>query len=374
MKVVSVLTSDAAGGAEFAAVRLLAALAGRGHEAVLVTDRAGICAGTPVREVPIALGPKLSTRTYASLAARWPLLVRRLRSALEAEAPYDVLLVHFKKEQLLVPWLPAPLRPAVAWAEWGPVPFPLRRGVPGAAYRRAARGVRAVVCVSEGTRRSVVEAGVPAARVHVLPNVVSAGDIRFRPEARARIRTELGVGDDAFVVGCMSRFHPKKRNDVLIDAVVALDDARVHLVLAGEGETEEELRARAAPLGDRAHFVPTPGDRASELLSGCDLAAFCPSPTEGEPLAIVVPMLCGRPVVSGGAEGALGLIEPGAGAIAQPDHDPAAMAALIAAYRDDPARLAREGAEARRRAAAAHDAAAIAARAEALLNPSGPAA
>jgi glycosyltransferase involved in cell wall biosynthesis len=367
VKIVSVLTSQLAGGAEFAAVALLDALCSRGHEAVILSDVPGIARGTRVQERPIALGPKLGRRTFFRLAARWPAMRRRLIRALDDERDYDVLLLHFKKEQLVAATLPRRLRPTLAWAEWGPVPFPMRRGLPGRLYRRAARDVRAVLCVSEGTRRSVVEAGVPAARVHVVPNIVSAETIGFRPSARVDGRAALGLPPDAFVVGCMTRFHPKKRNDVLIDAVLRLADPRVHLVFAGAGETEGELRRRAAPLGERAHFLPTPGDAACEVLSAWDLAVFCPSPTEGAPLAIIVSMLCERPVVSTGAEGALDLIRPGTGVIAQPDHDPAAVAAAIAAYRDDPERVRRDGRQARCSAAELHDADAVAARAEVLL-------
>ena len=73
--------------------------------------------------------------------------------------------------------------------------------------------------------------------------------------------------------------------------------------MAGDGETEAELRARAAPLGAAAHFVPTPGDRAAALLSACDVVVFCPSPTEGAPRAVIVAMLCERPCVATGAGG-----------------------------------------------------------------------
>lgn len=367
MKIVSVLTSELAGGAEFAAVAMLDALCSRGHQAVVLSDLAGIARDTRVEERFIALGPKLSSRNYHRVAARWPTMMRRLTRALDDESGYDVLLLHFKKEQLMAARLPSRLRPAVAWAEWGPVPSAMRRGLAGALYRRAARDVRAVLCVSEGTRASVIEAGVPAARAHVLPNIVSADAIGFRPSARVDGRSALGLPADAFVVGCMTRFHPKKRNDVLIDALLLLDDPRVHLVFAGAGETEAELRRRSRPLGRRVHFLPTPGDAASDVISAWDLAVFCPSPTEGAPLAIIVPMLCERPVVSTGAVGAIDLLPPGTGLIAEPDHDPASVAAAIAAYRDDPGRLYTDGMQARRCAAAMHDAHTVAARAEALL-------
>jgi glycosyltransferase involved in cell wall biosynthesis len=372
MKIVSVLTTASDGGAEFAAIQMLDALAGRGHATVLLTNRPGIVRDTRVREVPIALGPKLSAQTWPSLVLGAPALFRRLLRALEHEAPYDVLLVHFKKEQLLGAALPDRLRPVLAWAEWGPVPAVLRRGLPGRLYAAAGARVGAVLAISEETRRTVVAAGLPADRVEVVNNVVFADQVRFDPQARARVRAELGVADPAFVVGCISRFNTKKRNDVAVAAALALarDDGGVppvHLVMAGDGETESALRAQAAPLGDRAHFLPTPGDGVPELLSACDATVFCPSPTEGAPRAIILAMLTERPCVATGPEGARALLVPGTGAIAEPVNDPAVVADLLRGYRDDPGRAHEEGIAARRRAAELHDADAIAARIEALF-------
>ncbi|MEA2378307.1 MAG: hypothetical protein QOD13_2214, partial [Thermoleophilaceae bacterium] len=172
---------------------------------------------------------------------------------------------------------------------------------------------------------------------------------RFRPlpDAGAAHRRALGVPDDAFAIGCLTRFNARKRNDVAIDA---------------------ELRARAAPLGDAAHFVPSSGAEPAELLSACDVAVFCPSPTEGEPLAISLGMLTERPVIATAAEGATGLVQPGTGAIAAPEHDAAAVAELLAGYRADPARARAEGQAGRTMAVARHDPAVVAQLAEALLD------
>src|SRR5450759_184194 len=97
MKIVSVMTTDSSGGAEFAAVEMLEALRQRGHETVMLTDMPGMARDTGVVVAPISLGPKLSTSSWLGLALRWPQLARRLRAALRAQAPYDVLLVHYKK-------------------------------------------------------------------------------------------------------------------------------------------------------------------------------------------------------------------------------------------------------------------------------------
>jgi glycosyltransferase involved in cell wall biosynthesis len=375
VKVVSVLTSASDGGAEFAAVAMLDALAARGHDVVLLSNQAGIGRDTRVAVRPVALGSKLSRRTYPTLAAAAPVLLARLRRALEREAPYDALLVHFKKEQLLAPALPRGLRPVLAWAEWGPVPSPLRRGPANRAYRWAARDVDAVLAVSSGTQASVVAAGVDPRRVHVVHNVVSAEDVRPDPAGGDRLRAELGIAQEAFVIGCVSRWHPKKRNDVVVDAALRLaadrDGRPVALVMAGDGDMEAALRARAAPLGPAAHFLPTPGPRLTGVLSACDAVVFCPSPTEGAPRAVILTMLCERPCVAGGREGVTDLLAPGTGAIAEPEHDPAAVAALLRRYRDDPALGRREGAAARRRAAEMHDAERIGAQVERLLRLDG---
>jgi len=367
VKIVSVMTTDSSGGAEFAAVEMLEALRQRGHDTVMLTDMPGMARDTDVTVGPIELGPKLSTRSWIGLMLRWPWLRKRLRAALRAQEPYDVLMVHYKKEQLLAGMLPAELRRTIVWEEWGPVPFPLRRGLPRRAYLRAGERAALVLAISEGTRSSVAEVGVPQEKIVVVPNVLRADEIRFTEQGRARVRAELGIPPGAFVVGCISRFHPKKRNDVVVNAVRALEDPNVHLILAGSGETEAELRALAEPLGDRVHLIDTPGVEVPDVLSAFDVSVFCPSPTEGAPRAVILGMLASRPCLSTGAEGVADMIGPELGGISSPENDPEALRAMIAPYLDDPARVAREGAAARAYAEQTYAAPVVAQRIEQLL-------
>jgi glycosyltransferase involved in cell wall biosynthesis len=346
LKIVSVMTTDSSGGAEFAAVEMLDALRRRGHETVMLSDMPGIGRDTKVTVVGIDIGPKLSTRTWARLALRWPLLLRRLARALEEQMPYDVLLVHYKKEQLMAGMLPKRLRATTVWAEWGPVPLPLRGGVPRLAYLAAGRRAALGMAVSEGTRRSVAEVGV-GMKLVVVANVLRTDEIRFTEQGRRRVREQLDIPKDAFVVGCISRFHRKKRNDVVVDAVRELEDPRVHLILAGDGETERQLRELAAVLGERAHFIPTPGAEIPDVLSAFDVSVFCPSPTEGAPRAVILGMLASRPCLATGAEGVADMISAEIGAIASPENSPASLRALLERYIDHPERVEREGRAAR---------------------------
>jgi glycosyltransferase involved in cell wall biosynthesis len=177
---------------------------------------------------------------------------------------------------------------------------------------------------------------VPEEKIIFVPNVVDVESIRYTDAGRAAVRERLSIPADAFVVGCISRFHPKKRNDVVVDAVKRLDDPRVHLVLAGAGETEAALREQAAPLGECAHFVPTPQDDVADVLSAFDVSVFCPSPTEGAPRATILGMLAERPCIATGPEGVADLIRPEFGAIASPTDDAEALAAVLRRYLSDP--------------------------------------
>ena len=158
------------------------------------------------------------------------------------------LLLHFKKEQLLCALLPKRLTGEIVWAEWGPVPMQLRRGparwlvCAGGAARTAddghLRGDQALDCAGRRARREN-RGGPESGRCPLR---------RLWPSSRTELRRAWGVEEETLVLGCISRFHPTKRNDVVIDAMAYLEEENVLLVLAGEGEQEEELRVSAPTL------------------------------------------------------------------------------------------------------------------------------
>ncbi|HYM53760.1 MAG TPA: glycosyltransferase, partial [Solirubrobacteraceae bacterium] len=353
-RIVSIQTTDERGGAEYANVDLLQALRGHGHDAVLLTNVPDIArdTGVPVRAIDI--GPKLSRRNVALVVLQAPRTLLRIARALRSEQPVGAVLLHFKKEQLLCSLLPRRLTGDIVWAEWGPVPPPMRHGVARMLYVLAARRVSRIIAVSEGTRRTVVATGVPREKVTVVPNLVDVHRVGFDPAGREELRKAWGSDERTLVVGCVSRFQRRKRNDVAIDAMAYLN-GDVRLVLAGEGEEEAALRERAAPFGDRIRFVPNVRGHVESFLSACDLLVFTPSPTEGEPRIIVMSQLVGVPVIATDPEGASGLIPAGGGTIVSPSHDPRALAAAIDAYRADPDRRRREGELARRATLESHD-------------------
>ncbi|NDZ79895.1 glycosyltransferase [Streptomyces sp. SID10853] len=124
-----------------------------------------------------------------------------------------------------------------------------------ALYLRTERLGSATVAVSATVADRLRGWGVPAARIHVVPNGIDGARFRHDPRVRAATRALLGIPADAFVVGGVGRLVPGKRFDLLVRAVAALPEVR--LLLAGDGPEREALRTLAGQLGagDRIHLI-----------------------------------------------------------------------------------------------------------------------
>ncbi|MFF6947022.1 glycosyltransferase, partial [Streptomyces lavendulae] len=147
---------------------------------------------------------------------------------------------------------------------------PLSRSV-RALYLATERLGTATVAVSDTVAARLRGLGVPASRVHVVPNGIDAARFRFDDAVRRATRARAGLPERAFVVGGVGRLVPGKRFDALVRAVAALPSA--HLVLAGNGPQLPVLRRRAAELGAqrRIHLVGERdrfGDAAGHRLPG----------------------------------------------------------------------------------------------------------
>lgn len=136
-------------------------------------------------------------------------------------------------------------------------------------------------------------------RFHILKNGIELDKYQFDPSARKAIRDEIGIPQDAPVIGHIGRLIPVKNHPFLFDVFkkILTTHADAHLVLAGRGESEEDLKAkaRALSLESRIHFLGVRED-IPKLLSAMDVFVF-PSIREGLPLATIEAQACGLPCV-----------------------------------------------------------------------------
>jgi glycosyltransferase involved in cell wall biosynthesis len=151
------------------------------------------------------------------------------------------------------------------------------------------------------------------------------------PQARLRLRSELGLSSDALLIGLVARFHPVKDHSGFLRAarLIQLECPHVHFVLAGQGvtDTNRDLRQIVAelPVPAHAHLLGEFPD-VSPLLCGLDVVVLS-SASEGFPNVIGEAMSCGVPcVVTNVGDSALLVGETG---FVVPARDPEALAQAL---------------------------------------------
>lgn len=123
-------------------------------------------------------------------------------------------------------------------------------------------------------------------KVTVIPNGVDLQTFAFDEGIRERKRKELGISEDAIIVGNVGRFVEQKNHAFLIDIFerIRQKDGRAVLLLAGIGELREqaEKKVRESGLNHCVKFLGFRND-VSELLQAMDLFLM-PSLYEGFPV------------------------------------------------------------------------------------------
>lgn len=263
----------------------------RALEVVLLSARVWDEGGRPVRLTPDDGEPVVGVRTWGTHPALFVYDPRPLWRALGE--PHDVLDVHEEPFALATAEVLAlraarrawdrlrgrdagPAAPFVVYSAQNlrkrhPVPFRWSERV---VLRRAAG---AHVCNDDAGR---VLRG-KGARGAVVTIPLGVDPAAFAPAASAPAARPAGrAATGPVVVGYAGRLAPHKGVDVLVRAVVA--DARLVLRVAGAGPQEQDLRALAAPAGDRVRFVGSlAGGALAEFYRSLDVLAVPSLDTPG---------------------------------------------------------------------------------------------
>lgn len=125
---------------------------------------------------------------------------------------------------------------------------------------------------------------VESGKVQVLPNAIETQRYAFDKETRMQLREELGIPQDAIVIGHVGRFMYQKNHRRLIEIYEEVSNGRedVYLLLIGEGELYQEIFEKAKNISNRILFTGSRQD-VNKLYSVMDV--FClPSFYEGMPV------------------------------------------------------------------------------------------
>ncbi len=213
-------------------------------------------------------------------------------------------------------------------------------------WRLAFRRARAILAVSEASRRVLLEMGVPEGKIHVLYNGIDTG--RFHPGADgAAVRRELGIPDGEAVVLLLGRLVPGKGQHDLLRAVAALRERgrEVTVLLVGNEDpmatpgrgnyrAELERLRDDLGLGDRVRFVGHREDTPA-VMCAADIVTL-PSYEESFGLVVAEAMACGQAVIGTRIGGIPELIVDGETGLLIDAGDPAGLAAALERLLADP--------------------------------------
>jgi glycosyltransferase involved in cell wall biosynthesis len=218
------------------------------------------------------------------------------------------------------------------------------------AYRLVARRAFRMVAVSRDVGRYLTASLGVRGAVETIYNGIDTARL-VRPEGRARLRAELGLGPHQPVVGAIGNLFPVKGHTYLVRAAARLA-ARfpdLTVLLSGRPLLEAELTAEARALGveRQVRFLGFRDD-VPALLDAMDVFVL-PSLSEGLSMSLLEAMAAGKPVVATDVGGNPELVVDGQTGLLVPARDPEALAVAIGRVLGDRALAARLGDSARRR-------------------------
>ena len=194
-----------------------------------------------------------------------------------------------------------------------------------------------VVCVSTTTARGIFGNRDYGNKVAVIPNALDVA------EAQQVVawdwRQKLGWPSDCVVVGFSGRLAAIKGVDILLHALVQLQDGfpQLRLVIVGDGAERASLQAFVAThgLGGRVHFAGRlVRDEVLGAIKGFDLAAV-PSREEGFGLSALEAMAAGVPVVASRVDALEEVVVDGQTGLLFTPEDPASLAEALARLASD---------------------------------------
>jgi glycosyltransferase involved in cell wall biosynthesis len=139
-----------------------------------------------------------------------------------------------------------------------------------ACYRRARR----IVVVTHGIRQRLIERGLPADKLALVPNGANTDLFRPQPDAGAALRAELGLEDPFLVLYAGIHGIAQGLETVIEAARLLQDEAGVRFLFVGEGPVKSEIVSLADRYGltNVLFHQEVPREQVPAYLSAADVA------------------------------------------------------------------------------------------------------
>lgn len=201
----------------------------------------------------------------------------------------------------------------------------------GSMIARTGFAPKRIVCCSQSTISIHAEIGFPEKLMCFIPNGIDVNVFNPQNDAREAILNQLGLKNDAILIGLPSRYDPLKDHATFLTAaaIVASKQPRARFLMCGEGidKNNHELMSLISEI-NLNEFCFTMGRREDmpRFYSGIDIAVSS-SAGEAFPLAIGEAMSCGIPCAATDAGDSADII--GGCGVVVPVRDPEKLAEAI---------------------------------------------
>ncbi|MCD5481040.1 glycosyltransferase family 4 protein [Lactobacillus delbrueckii subsp. bulgaricus] len=192
-----------------------------------------------------------------------------------------------------------------------------------------------VVCISEAEMQSAMQKHICSKdKIKIIPNGI---DFDLLDKVQPVTRRDLGIPEDAFVVGQIGRLSEQKSPDVFVEMAekIKKEIPNSFFVMVGDGNLEAEIRRLIKSKGLEHSFLITGWvDNPTGYLNCFDVATLL-SRWEGFGLALVEYMYCGVPLVSTKVDAIPYVVDDGIdGLLVEPNSANEAAQAVIRIYGD----------------------------------------
>jgi len=185
------------------------------------------------------------------------------------------------------------------------------------------------VAISEGVRKVLVNDGVPAGKIDIVPSGVDLAELAKTPEHD--FRPKFDIPPSAPVVGDVAHFGWHKAQEELVKACPMIweKEPETRVLLVGDGKCRARVEEVAKEVGadDRLIFTGHRTD-ARALVKWFDVFVMC-SVLEGLCTSILDAHVLGTPVVASEVGGIPEVVENEVTGLLVPPREPKALAAAI---------------------------------------------
>jgi len=215
--------------------------------------------------------------------------------------------------------------------------------------RKYTRDVDGIIAISEGVRKALLDSGIPASLISVVPSGIDFSPLR-EVDTRDFLRREFSFAADDYLVGIVAALEDHKGHTYLIQASRILKEQapKIKIIVVGTGSLRMELDKQARDLGveDMVFFLGFRED-VPRILASLDLFVLS-SHLEGMGTSLLDAMASRLPLVATQTGGIPEVVVDRETGLLVPPRDPEALAqAVLTLYRDRhlAARLADRGFE-----------------------------